>query len=256
MTKACTWPAAVQHRAVEIARNFTPRTLVSMHKLRIGGATDGAYVMVDDFEGIRTAFSLGVGDNVDWDIAVAERGITVHQFDHTVQAPPRTHARCHFHQRRISATKQPDSETLASIFEYAASLEPASAILKIDIENAEWEAFATVDPDVLDRFSQILCEFHLFEHFHDDAHYALALAAVANLRRSFDVVHVHGNNFADWTFIDGRPLPFVIEVALVNRRRARTVPNETETFPTRLDRPNDYSRADYFLERYTFPARA
>ncbi|GJG87621.1 hypothetical protein tb265_28020 [Gemmatimonadetes bacterium T265] len=210
--------------------------------------------MVDDFEGIRTAFSLGVGHNVDWDVAIARRGITVHQFDHTVVEPPRSHPGCHFHKRRISEVKEDDAETLESIFDLAATCEPASALLKMDIENTEWPAFAAAPEHVLDRFSQILCEFHAFEFFADDVLYRHAAAAITKLRRQFDVVHVHGNNVADWTFIDGAPLPFVIEVALVNRRRVRTVPNDTETFPTRLDRPNDWRKADYFLGRYEFPS--
>jgi hypothetical protein len=36
-------------------------------------------VSVNDFEGINTALSLGIGYNHDWDVAIAERGIVVHQ---------------------------------------------------------------------------------------------------------------------------------------------------------------------------------
>ena len=87
----CTWPRDVQQRAIAIARMLKPYQLHNASKLRVGGSEDGGYVMVDDFAGIETAFSLGIGPNVDWDYEIAERGIPVHQFDHTVSGPPRSH---------------------------------------------------------------------------------------------------------------------------------------------------------------------
>lgn len=249
--KACRWPEAVQQRALTLTRMLAPCRVVAVDKIRVGSGKDGGYVMLDDFDGIETAFSLGIGGNVDWDYAIAERGITVHQFDHTVDGPPRSHDRFRFHKRRITAHKTPESETLASVLTCAGPSKPASSILKIDIENEEWSVFAAADREVLDRFSQILCEFHAFEYLHLDYHYNHAVEGLRKLKQSFDVVHVHGNNAADITYIKGAPVPFVLEVALANRRRFRIKPSG-EVFPTSLDYPNDDTRPDYYLGRFKF----
>ncbi len=246
---ACTWPRHVQQRALTITRLLKPYALTRARKIRVGGEEDGGYVMVDDFEGVETAFSLGVGPNVDWDYEIADRGLPVHQFDHTVSEPPRTHANFHFHKRMIAATETEGADTLVDMLEHAVTHRPFSSILKIDIENAEWGVFAHAQKDVFDKFSQVLCEFHAFEHFADDWHYDLAFKGLCRLKEFFEVVHVHANNSAGVTYIQGAPIPFVIEVTLVNRSRYDTGPSQ-ESFPTPLDRPNDRNKPDYHLRKF------
>ena len=245
----CTWPREVQQRALTLARMLRPYEVPGLRKVRVGGAQDGAYVMLDDWQGVETAFSLGVGPNVDWDFAVAERGLPVHQFDGTVDGPPRHHDGFHFHRRMITPTPSEDGETLVGVLDHAVTHRPQSSILKIDIENAEWGVFAHATPDVFDKFSQILCEFHALEHLHLDWHWEEAFRGLSNLKRHFEVVHVHANNAAGVTYIDGRALPFVIEATLVSRARYDTRPG-TERFPGRLDRPNDPGKRDYALGRF------
>jgi len=246
---ACTWPRDVQQRALTLARMPRPYEVPGIRKIRVGGHQDGAYIMLDDFQGVETAFSLGIGPNVDWDFEMAERGVSVNQFDHTVNCSPRRHDRFHFHKRMIAAVPSDGAETLLSMLEYAVTHRPQSSILKIDIENAEWEVFAHATPDVLEKFSQILCEFHALEYLHLDYHWELALKCLYNLKRQFEVIHVHANNSAGITYIEGHPLPFVIEVTLANRARYDTQPSK-ETFPGSLDRPNDPQKADYNLGRF------
>lgn len=248
----CQWPRPVQDRALALARLLEPRRPVGFEKIRVGGWSDGGYVMVDDFAGVRTALSLGVGPNVDWDVSMAERGIEVHEYDHTVDAPPRTHPLIHFHKRQITAVKMEGTESLQSILETLGTREPASVILKIDIENDEWAVFRNAPREVLGMFSQVLCEFHAFNYMHQDFQWDNALAGLSKLREQFDVVHVHGNNCAEVYYIDGRPVPAVVEAALVNKTRVRTEPTD-ESFPSPLDRPNNVNRADFYLGNFHFP---
>lgn len=243
---ACAWPRHVQQRALAIVRLLKPHALVGARKVRVGGGGDGGYVMVDDFEGVETTFSLGVGPNVDWDHAMAERGLPVHQFDHTVAGPPRAHPNFHFHPRRISAVEAEGADTLVSMLDHAATHRPCSSILKIDIENAEWGVFARAHENVFDKFSQVICEFHAFEYLAQDWHFRDAFDGLCRLKEHFEVVHVHANNAAGITFIGGAPIPFVLEVTLAARSRYDTRPSR-DTFPTALDRPNDPTKPDYRL---------
>jgi len=68
-------------------RLLRPHAVEGVKKLRLGSPYDGGYVVLDDFRGVDTAFSLGIEKNATWDLDVAKRGITVYQFDHTVDAP-------------------------------------------------------------------------------------------------------------------------------------------------------------------------
>jgi tetratricopeptide (TPR) repeat protein len=102
-----TFGTASAHRAhargLDILRRLEPWALVDVPKARVGSAFDGGYVMADDFEDIVAAFSLGVGNDANWDAAVAARGIRVYQFDHTVDASPMTDGDIVFAKKRVVA---------------------------------------------------------------------------------------------------------------------------------------------------------
>ena len=55
---------------------------------------------------------------------------------------------------------------------------------------SEWDAFDAATPDDLNRFSQIVCEFHGFDKIDDDAWHRRALRCATKLRSLFEVVHV------------------------------------------------------------------
>ena len=240
----------IQARLTLLGHRLAPRRCEGHRKIRVGGARDGGYVMLDDFDRIRTAFSLGVGPNVEWDYEVAGRGIDIHQFDHTVAGPPRAHARFSFHKRRIDAVASADSENLASLL--AAHGTPgASNLLKADIEGAEWALFADADPDDLARFPQIACEFHALGEVHDDAHYVLMMRALERLDALFGVIHVHANNFGGRVFVGDQAMPQFLEVTFANRR-IYSLGGEAGPASKDLDGPNDPSRPDIHIGDFRF----
>ncbi len=79
-------PKALASLLLSVIRPLTP---VRFSKIRIGNQPgDGGYVMVADWEDVVGAVSIGIGGDVSWDLAIAERGIDVYQYDHTVASPP------------------------------------------------------------------------------------------------------------------------------------------------------------------------
>ena len=252
LSQATAMPAeSLTERALALGRLLKPWHAVGHRKIRVGGESDGGYVMLDDFAGLGTAFSLGVGPNVDWDYGMAERGLAVHQFDHTVAAPPREHVNFRFHRRRIGVAAGPDSEDLTSILSAYGSAGSGSNVLKLDIENDEWPLLASARSEDLARFPQILCEFHSLTDVGRDDHHAMMHAALEKLLDLFAVVHVHGNNCGGLVFVGGLVFPNVLEVTFARRSTYR-VEASHETFPTSVDRPNDSRHPDYYLGAFDF----
>src|SRR5271156_3144237 len=64
--------------------SLVPHAAAGVAKRRVGVAEDGAYVMLDDFNGIAAAYSLGIGKEVSWDLDIAAQNILVYQFDPSV----------------------------------------------------------------------------------------------------------------------------------------------------------------------------
>lgn len=236
---------ALQRSVLELLSYFTPRKVIGYTKTRVGRARDGGYIMVDDFEGVTAAISAGIADEVSWDEDIAGRGIEVYQFDHSVDGPPIGNDRFHFFKRRIASATTAESENINSCLARI-PISHKRLILKIDIEGAEWEIFDGATYDDLQRLSQIVVEFHGFSKVANGNWRQRAARTMAKLRSMFEVVHVHGNNFAPLHVVANVPLPDVVEVTFANRSMYQFGENE-EVFPTSFDRPNNEHRADIFL---------
>lgn len=236
--------------ALAVARAFEPKRVVGFSKIRLGRAFDGGYVLLDDFAGVGAALSCGISDDATWDLEIAKRGIPVHQFDHTIEKGPIDHPLLTFHKQRVAAADAPGTLCLDSMAE---QFLPGCgrAILKIDIEGDEWQAFSTVSAETLGKFSQIICEFHgLYYAAHPTWHKRF-VAVLSKLRALFEVVHVHGNNAGPFANIANVILPCVLEITLASRSCYQFA-QSNEVFPTALDQPNLPSQPEMRLGCFRF----
>jgi hypothetical protein len=238
----------------DLMRLMRPYEAVGQKKIRLGAPNDCGYVLLDDFDGIVRAVGCGVGWNVSFERDLAERGIDVDLFDHTVDRTPQQHDRFHFH--RIKLGDGSDAERCVSLDGIAAMyrLQPGTAILKIDIEGDEWPLLNHVDPASLRRYRQILIELHWFDRARDPKILAAMISAVRKLTLDFAVVHVHGNNWGSVASLGGISVPNVLEVSLASRSHYR-LRKSREEFPTPLDRPNHSERPDLQLGRFDYSRR-
>jgi hypothetical protein len=239
----------VQEEIKSGLRLLRPYGVKGFTKARFGSPYDGGYVILNDFRGIDTALSFGIGENAEWDLDIAKRCVTVYQFDHTVDSPPITDPRLIFSRKRISLEVGPDSESLISLVEQYDNhnIDP-NILLKIDIECDEWLVFDKAPPDILRRFSQIVGEFHFFEGFSADARWRRLISRVlTKLTNDFAVIHVHANNYGDFHNIGHLTFPNVFEITFANRSLYSFYETE-ETIPGPLDAPNDPSRPDVHLD--------
>src|SRR5947209_3762865 len=69
--------------------------------IRIGGDTDGGYLVPNDFENIDICFSPGVSEVADFEADLAKRGIKCFLADYSVQAPPISNALFDFEKKYL-----------------------------------------------------------------------------------------------------------------------------------------------------------
>src|SRR6185369_840168 len=186
-----------------LMRLLQPYDALGVGKVRLGGQADGGYVVLDDFADIDTVIGCGVGWDVSFERAFADKNIPVHLYDHTVDRAPQAHANFSFHKRRLSAWPAADAETLESIAA-AWPMRPFRALLKMDIEGDEWPIFAAASGSTLLVYRQIVCELHHLGQRTDSNWYRDVARALRNLSRHFVVVHVHGNNYGLTALVDGK----------------------------------------------------
>jgi glycosyltransferase involved in cell wall biosynthesis len=235
---------------LDFLSNFTPRRAVGRNKIRVGNkAGDGGYVMLDDFSGIVGAISAGIGSDVSWDMEIADRGIDVFQFDHTVTGSPVAHDRFHFFRHRISPQDTNDSESIQTVI--GRLPDEGQLILKIDIEGAEWDVLDVATVDDLGRVAQFVGEFHGFSNVIKNDWRERVTRVMTKLNSVFQIVHVHGNNWSPFNMVANVPFPDVIELTLVNRSLYQFEDTD-EIYPTSIDRPNHEHRPDIFLGSMRF----
>lgn len=238
----------LHQRAMMIGGLLAPMRAAGVDKTRIGGPADGGYVMLDDLDSVTHALSFGIGDNDTWDVEVAERGIVVHQYDHTIIEPPSRQSNLRFYQTRIASAEVDGCETLRGALDLL-NADPGEIILKIDIEGDEWQIFEHAEQVSLERLSQVVCEFHAFGLIANNRYFPSMKLALEKLNYSFAVVHVHANNSAPWLQLGGVPFPSVLEVTFANRNKYKFESSD-EVFPTRLDRPNYAGFPDFYLGNF------
>ncbi len=241
-----------QRNFLQLASMFSPERVVGYDKVRLGSEFDGGYVMLDDFVGVDLALSFGVGCNADWDLAVARRGIPVEQYDHTIsQSPVSDSAITFFSKKLVGSSPSSSSVSIASVLERARTKRDASMILKADVENDEWSVFDECLVDDLNRFSQIIVEFHDFSHATNENWLQRATRVLRKLTMNFRVFHVHANNWSPMVTIANVYFPDVLEVSFANRNRYQFTRSDS-LFPTPLDRPNDPRFPDLYLGAFRY----
>ena len=250
--------AAENHFAVRsVLSRLTPAMAVGASKIRVGRDFDGGYIMLDRFPQDMICYSLGISGDVSWDLAMAERGGQIYQYDHTIGQLPSTHPKFHFFPVGIgpSTSTDPKLKSLASLIEANGHSQKKGMILKMDIEDSEWNVFDDMSEETLGQFGQIVLELHGLSRMAEHDWRVWFDRILSKLRRTHVPIYVHGNNWAQLPIVHGVPVPDCLEVSYANRNDFTFKPN-TNIFPTTLDHPCKPGDPDYFLGNFAFDFEA
>jgi FkbM family methyltransferase len=222
-------------------------------KRRIGPRGDGGYVFVDDITTDQTILSYGIGLEYRFDAEMAALGHQVYMFDHTIDGIDATHPNMRWFKEGVGHT-HPEAR-LYSIGDHLQrlSIRGDRLILKIDVEGAEFDAFAGLDDATLARFEQIVMEVHWLAHLEDPGYREAFVRMFKTLNRQFTLFHVHANNFDGpngLAISGGLPVSNLLELSYVRTASVQRRPNRT-LYPTALDFPNT-GQKDKLLWFYPF----
>lgn len=126
------------------------------------------------------------------------------------------------------------------------SLEGKKILLKVDIEGAEWESFASLRPADLQNVVCFIVEFHRLIHLQE---LPLQNKTFDLLNSAFFLNHCHVNNNGLIFTFDQYLYPDVLECTYVNtsliRKSNLSLERRTEMYPSILDQANIDVRPDY-----------
>lgn len=217
------------------------RPITNGHELiRLGGASDGGYLVPDDLDGIAKCFSPGSGGNWGFERALLNRyAISSEICDRESSRPTDLDQGVGFTDAWLGSITEPG---FVSLQEWMTSA-PADQdlLLQMDIEGAEWHVLPAVDRNELRRFRIMLIEFHNLHWLQNQAFLEnLAKPLFLRLLQDFDIVHVHPNNNGILWRGAGFRFPSLAEFTFHRKDRAKSYLG-----PSQLPHPQDRNNVPY-----------
>ena len=141
---------------------ISPKKVFGKDRILIGKKSDGCYVLLDDFKYIKIAYSFGISINIQFDKALADMGIDIYMYDHTIDSLPMQNDKFHWKKFGLCGknTNRTNLKNLEELLVENGHLHETNMILKIDIEKWEWESLNTLDEKILQKFKYIAIEYH------------------------------------------------------------------------------------------------
>ena len=230
----------------DILNLIKPMQPIGHKKCRIGNNGDGGYVMLPPKDD-EICYSFGIGDHAFWDLDMANRGLKVFQFDGTIQKSPSVHPNIVFYKQNISAVADPAANTvnIEQILYMLDHNDRSDIILQIDIEGAEWDFFDIINPKLINKFSQIIIEFHNLANFSQDR-YDQHLKVLKLINATHQSIHCHFNNFSVYYVNPEFSISNTLEVSYA-RRSDYTFAPDYSAYPSEMDFPCDIRRNDLYI---------
>ena len=143
-----------------------PKEVINKKRILIGYKGDGSYVMLDDFDNTKIAYSIGIDGVIQFDKALADKGIDVYMYDHTIKRLPYENEKFHWKKIGIggNADRASNIQTLTDMMKDNGHLKEKNMILKIDVEGYEWNSLNDISEEVLKQFKYIIIEYHFSTH--------------------------------------------------------------------------------------------
>ena len=142
---------------------LAPKKVVGKERVLIGIKKDSSYVLLNDFENIKIAYSFGIDGDAIFDEDLAKRNIDVYMYDHTINSLPLNHSKFHWKKIGICGNSERNEQlkTLEDLIIENGHTSEMNMILKMDIEYAEWTALKDSSEKILNQFKYITLEYHL-----------------------------------------------------------------------------------------------
>ena len=218
-------------------------------KVRCGVNCDGGYVFAELDGKYDCYISAGISDEESFSRDFINKyNINKNDsygFDGTINDYPYHYTQnIQFFKKNINCFNDDNNSNLSDLIDKYYNI-----FLKIDIEGGEYPFLLQIDETKLNKFKQIVIEFHGITDDGWNCKYNDKVKCLTKLSKTHYIVHAHGNNHSH--VVNG--IPDVIELTYVNKNYFNLIPEfNRQSFPIiDLDFPN-CNKVDISLNDYPF----
>ena len=223
-------------------------------KIRCGSNRDGGYVFADLDGEYDCYISAGISDEESFSRDFINKynmnEYNSFGFDGTINNYPYNYTnKISFIKKNINSFNDDKNTNLSFLINKYNNI-----FLKIDIEGGEYPWLLEIDENQLNKFKQIVIEFHGITNDGWNYNYNNKVKCLEKLSKTHYIVHAHGNNHGPVV----NNIPDVIELTYVNKNYFNSVPElNTQHLPiSNLDFSNTGSSVDINLNFYPFVKHA
>lgn len=214
------------------------------NKIRLGNNCDGGYVIGDININYDCYLSCGISyeESFSRDFLNKYNIQNSYGFDGTIENYPREFTdKINFIKKNINNYNDENNDNLITFIQ-----EYNNIFLKMDIEGNEYNWLSNLDEKYLNKFSQIVIEFHELGFEPND----IKINCLQKLSNYFYIIHVHANNYDKIQF----DIPKTLEITFINKKLFNETPNFNHLkLPIHnLDYPNNPDIKDIELNFYPF----
>mgnify|MGYP000001757199 CR=1 FL=1 len=212
-------------------------------KMRIGRESDGGYVIASI---PNHTYDLLLSGGIKDDISFEEQFLQIYDqtkciaLDGTINQLPTSNDRIMFIQKNIGKFNSAELTNLHDIINSYNSI-----FVKMDIEGAEIDWLNSLTDDHLNKFDQIVMEFHWpFTNKGNEA--------IERINKNHVLIHFHGNNNCGIRKINGIIVPNVFECTYLHLKFFTKLELNTVSIPGIFDRPNINQKKEIFIDYAPF----
>ena len=218
-------------------------------KSRYGSNSDGGYVCAELDGEYDCYISAGISNEESFSRDFINKYNIVkdnsYGFDGTIENYPYEYTeKIQFIKKNINSYNDENNTNLSFLIEKYNNI-----FLKMDIEGGEYPWLLNIDEIQLNKFTQIVIEFHGITNDGWNCNYNDKVKCLEKLSKTHYLVHAHGNNYGEVV----NNIPDVIELTYVNKNYFNSSPElSTISLPIiNLDFPN-HGCNDINLNFYPF----
>ena len=215
--------------------------------IRLGGDSDGGYLIPNDLNGIKTCFSPGVSLEALFENDLLNLGIKSYLADYSIDSKHFNNKKFDFLNKYIGFENQPNYITLSNWIQCKDHID-SEMILQMDIEGGEYNVITDTSIEIFSRFRIIIIEFHKFDMLLNTNAFDFISASFYKLLTNFHIVHIHPNNCSQTVKYKDFEIPPIIEFTFLRKDRIKSFTYETN-YPHSLDKKNLKDREDLILPK-------
>jgi hypothetical protein len=232
----------------EFLRRFR-ENYISVDLIRIGGPSDGGYLVPDVMHGITHCFSPGVDFTAEFEKELSTRyGIASFMADASVPGVPIHDERFKFTKKFLGSKQSEDFITLSDWIDDNVSQSETNLLLQMDIEGGEYDVLLSESDQTLGRFSIMVIEFHHVQNVFDTWFMEMFRIVFEKIFRNFVVCHAHPNNGGGIARRGDLEVPRIMEITFLRRDLAGKLGRQVPIgLPHPLDSQNVDTEADVVM---------